>query len=260
MRSSVTRLTPWLFSLRRSDCRDAAVVAMAVCGLSASNGHAQESPPQSPPDSLKLKLQIDLTDPAHKTRLGAVSFARADEIEGTTDTDVTLTGHAELRRAGGDVLTADHMHYVDVDDELFANGSVRIVRDGNVYTGPELRVKLDDYSGYFLNPIYTLNGFANRPPKASTLIITAATDTLYTYRNPVAANRTGFVGRGDAMRATFIDRDHVYLDDPIYTTCRADNYDWYIRAESMTLDQVTQTGVARNASIGFKGVPILASP
>ena len=227
-------------------------LSMSFGGLA----HAQES--------LQLRLQNDLLPPAKKTREGAVSFSRADHLEGTTDTELILTGDAELRRAGGDVFKADRMRYVQVDDELFANGAVKIVRDGNVYTGPELRLKLDDYSGYFIKPEYSLTGARSRRTPAETQIITATTDPLYAYRNPVSSNRSGFPGHGSAERALFIDRDHVDLDDPIYTTCRADGatepYDWYIKAETMSLDQVTQIGVARNARIVFKGVPILASP
>ncbi|MEO9063655.1 MAG: LPS-assembly protein LptD [Burkholderiaceae bacterium] len=215
-------------------------------------------------ETLQLRLQNDLLAPTKKTRVGALSFARADRIEGTTDTDLTLTGDGELRRAGGDVFTADSMHYVQVDDELFAHGAVRIVRDGNVYTGPELRLKLDDYSGYFVKPEYALTGTRNRTTVAETQILTASTDPLYAYRNPVASNRSGFPGHGNADRADFIDRDHVELYNPLYTTCRADGVpdtsDWFIKAETMSLDQTTQIGVARNARIVFKGVPILASP
>ncbi len=211
-----------------------------------------------------MRLQNDLLDPLKKAREGAASFARADRIEGTTDTDIVLTGNAELRRAGGDVFTADRLRYVQVDDELFANGAVKLVRDGNVYTGPELRLKLDDYSGYFVSPQYALTGTRNRRVAPETQIITSINDPLYAYRNPVAPNRTGFPGHGNADRAIFIDRDHVDLDNPVYTTCRADGAteppDWYIKAETMSLDQTTQIGVARNARIVFKGVPILASP
>ena len=227
---------------------------VACAAMTAASGLAGAQ------DSLQLRLQTDLIDPPKKTRIGALSFARADRIDGITDTDVLLTGNAELRRAGGDVLTADRMRYVQVDDELFANGAVRIVRDGNVYSGPELRLKLDDYSGYFIKPEYALSGARSRRVAPETQIITAVTDPLYAYRNPVASNRSGFPGHGHADKATFIDRDHIDLDNPLYTTCVADNYDWYIRAESMTIDQTTQIGEARNARIVFKGVPILASP
>ncbi len=211
-------------------------------------------------EGIALKMQNDLLDPAKKPRVGTPSFGMADRMEGLTDTDVTLTGGAELRRAGGDVFKADTMHYVFVDDELFAQGAVRIVRDGNVFTGPEMRVRLDDYSGYFLKPEYALTGTRNRRVALETQIVTSTNDPLYAYRNPVASNRVGFPGHGNADRATFIDRDHVELENPLYTTCRADQPDWYIKADSMTLDQTTQTGEARNGRIIFKGVPILASP
>lgn len=211
-------------------------------------------------EGLKLKLQNDLLDPVAKPREGSPTFGFADHIEGRTDTDVTMIGNAEIRRAGGDVLRADTMNYRLVEDELFAQGSVRIVRDGNVFTGPEMRIRLDDYSGYFIAPEYTLTGTRNRRVLPEQQVITSANDPLFAYRDPTRSNRAGFPGRGNADRANFIDRDHLELDNPLYTTCRADNYDWYIRAESMSLDQTTQTGVARNAKIVFKGVPILASP
>jgi LPS-assembly protein len=221
---------------------------------------AQEAPSIGA-DSLKLNLQNDLADPAKKTKQGAVTFAEADHVEGTTDSEVTLTGHAELRRPGGEVFLSDHMRYVNVTDELFANGAVKIVRDGNVFVGPELRMRLDDYSGYFVKPSYTLTGAKRkRPGEIDTSLIAAANDPLYQYRNPTAANRAGFPGRGYAERATFLDRDHIELDAPLYTTCRADNYDWYIQAETMSIDQTTQIGVARNAKIVFKDVAILYSP
>ncbi len=245
--------SPVARSMRRGAC-----VAGTVAALTLASGAARAQ------EGLQLRLQNDLLDPAKKTRQGALSFASADRIEGTTDTDFTLTGHAELRRAGGDVLTADRMHYVQVDDELFANGAVRIVRDGNVYTGPELRLKLDDNTGYFVRPEYALTGRRNKREAVDAEIITSSNDPLFAYRNPVASNRSGFPGHGNADLATFVDRDHVDLDNPLYTTCRVDGAtdapDWYIKAESMQLDQSTQIGQARNARIVFKGVPILASP
>ncbi len=216
---------------------------------------------QEPPDSLKLKLRLDLVDPQKKTRQGAVSFASADHVEGSTDNEVVLVGHAELRRPGGEVLTADRMRYLEVEDELFANGAVKVVRDGNVFTGPEAQIRLDDFSGFFVKPDYTLTGASKaRQAALANRIITSANDPYDVYTNPVASNRSGFPGRGHAERAVFIDRDHIDLENPLYTTCRADEVDWYIQAETMSLDQTTQIGVARNAKIVFKGTPILYSP
>jgi LPS-assembly protein len=235
-------------------CAGVAIAPTAVLAQGVASPSADET------ESLRLKLRNDLSDPKKAVRQGALTFSSADQIEGTTDTEVNLIGPAEIRRPGGEVFLADRMHYVDVTDELFAQGAVEIVRDGNVFVGPELRMKLDDYSGYFVKPSYTLTGASKRREGIDTQLISASNDPLYQYRNPTAANRAGFPGRGYAERATFIDRDHIDLDDPLYTTCRADNYDWYIQADTMSLDQTTQIGVARNAKIVFKGVPILASP
>ena len=211
-------------------------------------------------EGLQLKLQNDLLDPVKKIRLGTPTFGFADRVEARTDAEVNFIGNAEIRRSGGDVLKADAMRYQTVEDELFAQGHVHVVRDGNVFDGPEMRIRLDDYSGYFVQPEFQLTGTRNRRISPERQIITASIDPLFTYREPIASNRAGFPGRGHAERATFIDRDHMELEDPLYTTCRADNYDWYIRADTMSIDQTTQTGVARNAKIVFKGVPILATP
>jgi len=238
------------FTILRRTTSALAVVALVALGVRIA--HADEG--------LKLKLQNDLLDPVKKVREGAPMFGFADRVEGHTDAEVNFFGNAELRRAGGDVLRADAMRYQTVEDELFAQGHVRIVRDGNAFDGPEMRIRLDDYSGYFIQPEYQLTGTRNRRVLPETQIITSSIDPLYAYRDPIASNRAGFPGRGHAERANFIDRDHLELEDPLYTTCRVDNYDWYIRADTMLLDQSTQTGVARNAKIVFKGVPILATP
>ena len=240
--------------------RPIVVTATLAAALAVGPVRAQEPAPVAG-EELKLRLRNDLVDPAKKNRQGAVTFASADRVEGTTDTEVNLIGHAELRRPGGEVFFADRMHYVDVTDELFAKGAVKVVRDGNVFTGPELQLKLDDFSGFFVKPEYTLTGATKRRAQLEAArIITAPNDPAVQYTNPVASNRSGFPGRGSADRAIFIDRDHVDLENPIYTTCRADNYDWYLQADTMSLDQETQIGVAHNARIIFKGVPILASP
>lgn len=45
-----------------------------------------------------------------------------------------------------------------------------------------------------------------------------------------------------------------------YSTCPVDDQQWYIKAESADLNQETQTGIFRNMTLNFKGVPILYLP
>ncbi len=181
----------------------------------------------TPPEfGLKLRPQDTLIDPSNRAAEATPSFGMADHIHGTVDTDTILEGHAELRRAKG-VLKADNIHYFQPEDEVFATGSVRLYENGGLYTGPELHLRLDDNHGYFVAPDY-------------------------------AFGNSG--ARGYADRINFVDKQRSELINPIYTTCPPGNYEWYLVADTMHLDQGTKEGESRNAVIYFEGVPILASP
>src|SRR5665213_102584 len=131
-----------------------------------------------------------------------------------------------MRRAQG-VPKTDKIYFFQPEDEVFATGSVRLYEGGGLYTGPELHLRLDDDHGYFVAPDYA---FGNNG------------------------------SRGFADRINYLDREHSQLINPIYTTCPPGDYEWYLVADTMNLDQGTKEGTSRNAVIYFEGVPILASP
>jgi len=54
--------------------------------------------------------------------------------------------------------------------------------------------------------------------------------------------------------------DIVRLKDTSYSTCPAFQEDWAIESDEITLDNVEQKGVARDATLRFKGVPVMWSP
>lgn len=66
--------------------------------------------------------------------------------------------------------------------------------------------------------------------------------------------------RGSASVMRIQDRQHLSLDAATYTTCPAGNQDWQMKMGELELDRDSQTGVAHNASVEFKGVPILYTP
>ena len=59
---------------------------------------------------------------------------------------------------------------------------------------------------------------------------------------------------------TFLGPEKYEVKDVRYTTCVADNNDWYLTSADVELDQSRLVGTAHNATIYFKGVPILYSP
>jgi LPS-assembly protein len=177
-------------------------------------------------EGLQLHLQNSLIDPRSHPSEDTPTFGIADQIYGTNEVDTTLVGNAEVRRASG-IIKGDYIHYDQVGDELFAQGSVRLFRDNNTYLGPELRLRLDDYQGFFVAPDY------------------------YLWSNQ---------GRGFADRINFLSRQQSTMIEPIYTTCPPGDYEWYMTADSMDIDQNVQQGTGHNATVYFQGVPILTSP
>ena len=67
-------------------------------------------------------------------------------------------------------------------------------------------------------------------------------------------------GSGSADRIALISESRAEVDRFDFTTCDPDNPDWQLKASSVELDMDSGRGVARNARLNFKGVPILYSP
>ncbi len=65
---------------------------------------------------------------------------------------------------------------------------------------------------------------------------------------------------GRARRIELESRDRLRLDQADYTTCDPDKIDWILKSDTITLDQSTGTGVARDVVLRFKGVPFLYLP
>ncbi|RZL88804.1 MAG: LPS-assembly protein LptD, partial [Variovorax sp.] len=109
---------------------------------------------------------------------------------------------------------------------------VRINRAGNLFSGPELELKLDRFEGFFTTPSYRF--LANG-------------------------------GNGRAERVDFLDDKHMVAHRVTYTTCERDDEAtwkpaWVMTASRVDFDLDEEVGVASNAVIRFKEVPILAFP
>ncbi|HWI11294.1 MAG TPA: LPS-assembly protein LptD, partial [Burkholderiaceae bacterium] len=65
----------------------------------------------------------------------------AQTVTASPDLDAVAEGNAEFRR-GGMKISADRLRYEQAEDLATAVGHVRISRDGNVYSGPELQLKV----------------------------------------------------------------------------------------------------------------------
>ena len=176
-------------------------------------------------DAPKLKPDLRL-NPATGQQEALPVFIEADSIEGRDEEQITAQGSAVLRRYG-EAVFADRLTYFLSEDEIEAEGNVRLEQRGNSVEGPKLRVNIERETGYFDSPEFTLQ-----------------------------KNQS----RGSASRL-FLEGPQLYrLEQANYTTCPVGNDDWYLRARDLKIDQANNIGVARDASIVFKGRTILYTP
>lgn len=173
-----------------------------------------------------LRLETELRESNLDPGLDRPTFARGERISGRTSRDTTLEGNAEIRR-GGTVVRADRLTLYETDDEVIAVGNVRVVREGQVFTGPQLQLRLDANEGRFESPRFSLP-------------------------------QTG--ASGQAERVDFLGRGRLSLSNATYTTCRPDDPDWYLKAGELTLDRTADEGEARSATLYFKDLPVFTAP
>ncbi len=158
---------------------------------------------------------------------------RAQSMQGQLNGKAVAEGDAEFRR-GGLVIKADRLSYEPDTDQATASGHVRIVRDGAVYSGPALNVRVQAFQGSFDQPAFEL----------------AATG-----------------GSGRARRIDFISPTQSVATDARYTSCpREDDSGadtepaWELQTTKLHLDTANNVGIAEGARLRFLGTTILALP
>ncbi|MDP3483071.1 MAG: LPS assembly protein LptD [Sulfuricella sp.] len=178
------------------------------------------------PLSLKRSPSLTLNPPSGTPSTPV--FIGGMRIQGHHDIETEAIGEAELRQ-WGQIISADLLRYNKPEDEVFAQGNVRIEQKGDITEGPELKLKLEKKEGYLQQPVFQM-----------------------TQQKPE--------GRGDAKMLLFEGENQYRLEDARYTTCQAGSDDWYLHAKDLEINRTTQVGTASHAYIDFMSVPILYTP
>ncbi len=157
---------------------------------------------------------------------GATAFINANHVEAKKGEELEAYGNVELRQSG-QVISAEHLRYGQVSKDVLAEGAVRLEQGGAVLRGPVLKLNLDSDMGEMNQPQFEFS-----------------------------ENHA----RGAAENLRIESRKNYTFEDATYTTCPAGNDDWLLRMGRLDIDRNTQVGVAHNARVEFKGVPILYTP
>lgn len=159
-------------------------------------------------------------------------FLSAQRLTARPEIEATAEGEAEFRR-GGLVIRADRLHYDMPGDLARASGNVRVDREGAVYRGSELQLRVQRFEGVFLDPRFDL-------PEID--------------------------AGGRADRIEFLDSTRSRAVNASYTSCpREEGPDaappaWVLQARSVQLDTATGVGLAEGAVLRFMDTPILGWP
>jgi LPS-assembly protein len=154
---------------------------------------------------------------------------QARSLRGQPELEVVAEGAAEFRR-GGLVVQADRLAYDSARDLASAKGQVRVSRDGMVYSGPEMQLRVQRFEGWFAQPEFEF---------------------------------TQLGAGGRAQRIDFVDGTHSRATAAEYTSCPRNTDEapaWVLRADRVSLDLENNEGIAEGASLRFLGLPILALP
>lgn len=208
-------------------------LALAAALLLAGAAAAQQPAPaaaaaSAPPAAFQSSRELQPLPRGEVARQLPIVL-QADSLRGRPDLEAVAEGKVEFRR-GGLVIRADRLGYDVPQDLASATGHVRISRNGAIYRGPELQLRVQRSEGFFLQPEFEF---------------------------PLLG------AGGRAERIDFLDASRSRALKAEYTSCPRDTPAepaWLLRTERVTLDLDNNEGIAEGAVLRFQGVPILALP
>jgi len=200
-------------------------------------------------------------------------FVVADRLEGRTEVVAVATGDVEMRRAGS-LFYGDKMTYWPLDDELEAQGSVRMLQEGQEINAPYIRMQLSEQVGYAEKPdFFFVKEVASKFYRPQVIAATSSSSNATTSGAPMMQNVPNSYGlptvappsrpsiaSGTAARAEFEGENQVSLLDTTYSTCKPGATEWYMRSSEVHLDYDQQVGKASDSVFYLKDVPFFYLP
>ncbi|GAB4195983.1 MAG: LPS-assembly protein LptD [Wenzhouxiangellaceae bacterium] len=171
--------------------------------------------------------RFDLTPRGnHSERVGAPFVINAEEVDLARIGQSEFIGEVELERADQQVETGRLLYNKSIGEVLLPE-ALRYNDADYIVSAANARYLIDDGSAYF---------------------------------EAVRFQVKGSTANGDADQVE-IQRGGIALGKDLhFTTCPGDDPDWELGATTVKLDREKGVGTARNATLKFKGIPLLYLP
>ncbi|MCG6863758.1 MAG: LPS assembly protein LptD [Chromatiaceae bacterium] len=155
-------------------------------------------------------------------------FLSADTFDYDQDLDL-LWLEGDVRMAQGSRrIGANKVVYDRETADLVGKGSIFVANPGVRLVAEEAQMNLESDTGSISDVHYRLTGKIN--------------------------------ARGTAERAELVRPELTRYEDIVYSACRPNQNAWTLDAAELELDQDSGRGIARNAKLRIRGVPILYTP
>lgn len=206
------------------------LVVLACAWGTGMAAHAQQQVPAG--TGLKLKVSPQLQEQLTEAqRSAAPTFVQGQRMETDTGVHLLVEGDVEFRRADM-VLRAQRLEYDQASDLARARGEVHVNREGNVFEGDALDLRIDAFEGTFTGARFSL----------------------------LASE-----AHGDAPRIDLIDETRSVVHDATFTTCKREGGPdwvpaWFLRAATLRLDSDEEVAEAEDVTLRFQNVPVLGLP
>ena len=230
-RNTQPQLLPLVAAVTAALCAQTAHAAAPAGGLTIASADAPApvrtggENPSSDPSAPMNQWTGRLAQPSGDEG-DSPTIAKAYSIEGSPQTSLTLSGEAELRRAGT-LIQGETIVYTQETGEVIVKGDALVAREGIELKAPEASYQLDEGTG-------------------------EANDVRYHYKP------RGLRGSARCMR--FVSADVTELKDVLMTSCEGDNPAWWVEMNELTLDEYEQAGTGKGAVLKLGGVPVFGSP
>ncbi|MEQ1488111.1 MAG: LPS-assembly protein LptD [Methylotenera sp.] len=212
-----------------------------------------------------------------------------DKLELQLDRNLRVSGNASISR-GEQKILGDVIDYDVLNDTLHVIGNAEINVGEAKLKGPELHMQLSTSIGEIKNASISIEkkpSTVKAPPNTrsseafsknlgnlqnqqiggdssysltSAVIESTGLGNTSTLNTEIKSTAPSTQGRGDAKAILFEGQDKKMLKGARFTTCAPGVDDWYIKAKELEINDYTESSVAKNAYIEFKGIPILYTP